>query len=169
MKAADEKYGKYSGENFRIFTEKQNRAWMRKYSGWKFKFIIVQNEDRRSGYSQEENPRTYNNRMRQKKRIQPGGESREGDIYQNQNEDGRSGVQSGRGKSSLQRIPRMKTGSYIQDDARSMQKQHTPAGQQPTKANGILRVLQDGYGFIAVKVSSGREWYLTCFSNWSRI
>ena len=103
-----------------------------------------QNEDRRSGYSQEENPRTYNNQNEGRR----SGYSQEENprTYNNQNEDRRSGY-------SQEENPRAfssqneNRGSYIQqDDAKiPAETAQLDSGQ---KANGILEVLQDGYGFI---------------------
>ncbi|MEF2771261.1 MAG: transcription termination factor Rho [Blautia caecimuris] len=118
------RYGNTQGENFRTYGS-QNEG--RRYGNTQdenSRIYNSQNEDRRSGYSQEENPRTYNN----------------------QNEDRRSGY-------SQEENPRAfssqneNRGSYIQqDDAKiPAETAQLDSGQ---KANGILEVLQDGYGFI---------------------
>ena len=118
------RYGNTQGENFRMYGS-QNEG--RRYGNTQdenSRIYNSQNEDRRSGYSQEENPRTYNN----------------------QNEDRRSGY-------SQEENPRAfssqneNRGSYIQqDDAKiPAETAQLDSGQ---KANGILEVLQDGYGFI---------------------
>ena len=67
-------------------------------------------------------------------------------IYNSQNEDRRSGYRSG-GKSESFSSQNENRGSYIQqDDAKiPAETAQLDSGQ---KANGILEVLQDGYGFI---------------------
>ena len=138
------RYGNTQGENFRMYGS-QNEG--RRYGNTQDENSRIynnQNEDRRSGYSQEENPRTYNNQNEGRR----SGYSQEENprTYNNQNEDRRSGY-------SQEENPRAfssqneNRGSYIQqDDAKiPAETAQLDSGQ---KANGILEVLQDGYGFI---------------------
>ena len=138
------RYGNTQGENFRMYGS-QNEG--RRYGNTQdenSRIYNSQNEDRRSGYSQEENPRTYNNQNEGRR----SGYSQEENprTYNNQNEDRRSGY-------SQEENPRAfssqneNRGSYIQqDDAKiPAETAQLDSGQ---KANGILEVLQDGYGFI---------------------
>ena len=83
-----------------------------------------QNEDRRSGYSQEENPRTCNN----------------------QNQDCRTGYSQEENPRIFNSQNESRTAYIQQDDAKiPAETAQLDSGQ---KANGILEVLQDGYGFI---------------------
>lgn len=118
------RYGNAQGENFRTYGS-QNEG--RRYGNGQDENVRTynnQSEDRRTGYSQDENSRTCNN----------------------QNQDCRTGY-------SQEENPRAfssqneNRGSYIQqDDAKiPAETAQLDSGQ---KANGILEVLQDGYGFI---------------------
>lgn len=118
------RYGNSQGENFRTYNSQNEN---RRYANGQDENVRTynnQNEDRRAGYSQDENTRNCNN----------------------QNEERRAGY-------SQEENPRVgsspaenRTAYVQQDDVKvPMETAQLDSGQ---KANGILEVLQDGYGFI---------------------
>lgn len=118
------RYGNSQGENFRTYNSQNEN---RRYANGQDENVRTynnQNEDRRAGYSQDENTRNCNN----------------------QNEERRTGY-SQEENSRVGSSPAENRTSYVQqDDVKvPMETAQLDSGQ---KANGILEVLQDGYGFI---------------------
>ena len=118
------RYGNSQGENFRTYNSQNEN---RRYANGQDENVRTynnQNEDRRAGYSQDENTRNCNN----------------------QNEERRTGY-SQEENSRVGSSPAENRTAYVQqDDVKvPMETAQLDSGQ---KANGILEVLQDGYGFI---------------------
>ena len=118
------RYGNSQGENFRTYNSQNEN---RRYANGQDENVRTynnQNEDRRAGYSQDENTRNCNN----------------------QNEERRAGY-SQEENSRVGSSPAENRTAYVQqDDVKvPMETAQLDSGQ---KANGILEVLQDGYGFI---------------------
>lgn len=118
------RYGSSQGENFRTYNSQNEN---RRYANGQDENVRTynnQNEDRRAGYSQDENARNCNN----------------------QNEERRTGY-SQEENSRVGSSPAENRTVYVQqDDVKvPMETAQLDSGQ---KANGILEVLQDGYGFI---------------------
>ncbi|WP_274420120.1 transcription termination factor Rho [Blautia sp. XA-2221] len=118
------RYGNSQGENFRTYNSQNEN---RRYANGQDENVRTynnQNEDRRAGYSQDENARNCNN----------------------QNEERRTGY-SQEENSRVGSSPVENRTVYVQqDDVKvPVETAQLDSGQ---KANGILEVLQDGYGFI---------------------
>ena len=118
------RYGNAQGENFRTYGS-QNEG--RRYGNGQDENVRTynnQSEDRRTGYSQDENSRTCNN----------------------QNQDCRTGYSQEENPRVFNSQNESRTAYIQQDDAKiPAETAQLDSGQ---KANGILEVLQDGYGFI---------------------
>ena len=118
------RYGNAQGENFRTYGS-QNEG--RRYGNGQDENVRTynnQSEDRRTGYSQDENSRTCNN----------------------QNQDCRTGYSQEENPRIFNSQNESRTAYIQQDDAKiPAETAQLDSGQ---KANGILEVLQDGYGFI---------------------